>query len=183
MKRHGSIEAGVELILDEIAGADWQEDPNFKDTPARVGKLFRELLTPQDNNWATFPGAEYDEVILLRGHRLVGLCPHHLLPVVMKAYIAYIPNKAVLGLSKLARVAEQFLTRPIMQEELTRQICDELWTQLDPKGVGVVVVGTHGCMQLRGVETTGDVVTSTMKGVFLLNAAARQELLMLIGKV
>jgi GTP cyclohydrolase I len=175
-----ALEEGVERLLEGM-GVD-TADPDFLDTPRRVAKMYAELLTPEANNWATFPGGEYDEVILLRGHKLFGLCPHHLLPVIMRAYVAYIPQKRVLGLSKLARACEQHLTKPIKQEELTRAICDELWDRLEPKAAGVIIAGQHTCMTLRGVETDGDVVTSAMKGAFLLNAAARTELLTLIGK-
>jgi GTP cyclohydrolase I len=174
------MEQAIEALLEGMGVS--LEDPNFKDTPKRVARMWIEMLTPAENNWTTFPGGTYDEIILLRGHVLHGFCPHHLLPVKMKAYVAYIPQKQVLGLSKLARVCEQFLTKPVMQEELTRSICDELWNRLEPKAAGVIIAGEHSCMSLRGVESEGDAVTSAMKGAFLLNPAARQELIALIGR-
>jgi GTP cyclohydrolase I len=174
-----AVEHGVEIMLLGM-GCDLKS-ANFKDTPKRVAKLFREMLTPEENNWATFPARDAD-LVLLRGHRIVAVCPHHLQPVELRCYIAYIPNELTVGLSKLARVAEGRLTRPIMQEELGHEIADELDKRLKPKAVGVVLAGTHGCMRFRGVESTGDVVTSAMRGAFLLNPAARQELLTLIGR-
>lgn len=181
MKPSKSVVQGVGLILDGIVGSKWDQDPNFKDTPERVAKLFAELLTPQANSWAEFP-ATYGDMVILRGHNVVGLCPHHLLPVTMTAYVGYIPNKQVVGLSKLARVVEEQLTKPIMQEELTHAVAESLQKHLDPKAVGVVITGRHGCMNLRGVETTGDVVTSCMKGQFLLNPSARDEFFRIIGR-
>lgn len=171
---------GAELILQGM-GVD-MNDENFRDTPQRVAKMYKEMLTPDENNWAEFPaGTHSNGMIILRGHRVYALCPHHLLPVELTAYVAYIPNDKVLGLSKLARVVEQHLTQPIMQEtlgDLTARTLDE---QLKPKGVAVVLSGTHGCMRYRGVETTGDVVTSALRGLFIHSPAAREEFLSLIG--
>jgi GTP cyclohydrolase I len=181
MKVSQKVVSGVALILDAIAGPNWDKDPNFKDTPERVAKLYAEMLTPGTNTWAEFP-ATYGDMVILRGHRVVGLCPHHLLPVVMTAYVGYIPNKQVVGLSKLARVVEEQLTKPIMQEELTHAVAEALQTHLDAKAVGVVITGRHGCMNLRGVHTDGDVVTSCMKGQFLLNPSARDEFFRIIGR-
>ena len=156
-------------------------DPNFKDTPRRVAKMYAEMLTPQANNWTTFP-AQKSDLILLRGHQVVGLCPHHLQPVVFTCYVGYIPNELTVGLSKLARVCEEQLTKPIMQEDFANGIATALEEKLRPKGVGVVVSGVHGCMRFRGVESHGDVVSSVMRGVLLLNPAARTEFLQLIGR-
>jgi GTP cyclohydrolase I len=157
------------------------DDPNFARTPERVAKMYRELLTPQPNNWATFP-SKYSDMIILRGHNVVGLCPHHLMPVRMSCFVGYIPGKHMLGLSKLARVVEECLTRPLMQEDLTHMVAERLESGLDPKACGVVISGRHGCMDLRGVETSGDVVTSCMKGQFLLNPSARDEFFRIIGR-
>jgi GTP cyclohydrolase I len=174
------IQEGVALILEGI-GADLN-DRNFKDTPARVARMYRELFTPRENTYATFP-ERHNSLILLRGHTVHGVCPHHLVPVEMRVYVGYIPRREVLGLSKLARVAEEPLTGPIMQETYTDLVADKLLARTKAKGVGVVVAGRHGCMQHRGVKTEGDVVTSAMRGVFLKNHPAREELLRLIGRV
>jgi len=173
------MEEGVRLLLRGM-GQDLT-DPNFVDTPRRVSKLFREMLTPQQNNWTTFP-AQAADLIVLRGHKVVALCPHHLQPVVLTAYVGYIPNELTIGLSKLARVVEEHLTKPIMQEDLGDAIADSLEKRLKPKGTGVVLTGIHGCMRFRGVESDGDVVTSVMRGVLLLNPTARQEFLQIVGR-
>jgi len=173
------MESGVRLVLQGM-GVDLK-DQNFVDTPSRVAKMYREMLTPKASNWSAFPAASTD-MILLRGHQVVALCPHHLMPVELTCHIAYIPNKKTVGLSKLARIIEVQLNAPIMQEDLAESIAASLYKQLEPKGVGVVLAGTHGCMRFRGVRTSGDVVVSVMKGVFLLNPTVRQELLQLIGR-
>lgn len=171
------IEKGVRLILQGI-GADLH-DRNYRDTPARVARMYRELLTPSRNSFKLFPET-YNNMIILRGHNVVGLCPHHLLPVRMRVCLGYIPTDRVLGLSKLARAIEDHLTAPVLQETFTDDIAQFLHHRLKPKGVGCVVVGSHGCMQLRGVRTTGDIVTSCMTGVFFTNPATREEFMGLL---
>ena len=174
------LEQGARLLLKGMGVPDLN-DSNFKDTPRRVARMYKQLLTPQENNWATFPSPT-SGMIILRNHRVFALCPHHLLPVELRAYVGYIPHKKVLGLSKLARVVEQQLTIPIMQEELGDKTADALWDKLDPQGVAVVLSGEHGCMKYRGIETTGDVVTSAVRGLFAHSATTRDEFLKLIGR-
>jgi GTP cyclohydrolase I len=170
---------GISLLLN---GMDVDvEDANFKGTPERVAKMYVEMLTPPQNNWTTFPARSAD-LIVLRGHKVIALCPHHLMPVELTCYVGYIPHKITIGLSKLARVVEQHLTMPIMQEDLADRIADSLNDKLEPKGCGVILSGVHGCMRFRGVESDGDVVTSVMRGVLLLNPTARSEFLQIVGR-
>lgn len=173
------IEDGVRLMLKGMNCAI--EEPDFRGTPQRVAKMYLELFSPPRNNFRTFP-VQHGGLVLLRGHRAFGVCPHHLLPFEMRVHVGYIPNKKVLGLSKLARVVESQLTGPILQEVLTDRVAYDLFNRTDAKGAGCVVVGEHGCMRCRGVRTTGDIVTSSMQGVFLLNPTAREEFLRLIGR-
>jgi GTP cyclohydrolase I len=171
------IEEATRLFLEGI-GQD-PNDPNFRDTPKRVARLWKELLSPKRVKYTTFPDS-YGSMVILRGHKVHGVCPHHLLPVEMSVYVGYIPNAKVLGLSKLARVAEEQLNAPITQETFTNRIAERL-AVLDPKGIAVVVSGRHGCMRHRGVRTNADVITSAMQGVYLTNPTARQEFLQLVG--
>lgn len=173
------LEAGALQILKGM-GVDL-EDSNFKDTPQRVAKMYTQLLTPQKNNWQTFPSPT-SGMIVLRNHTVFALCPHHLLPVELRAYVAYIPGDKVLGLSKLARVVEQHLTRPIMQEELGEIAADSLVEALAPQGVAVVLAGQHGCMRYRGIETTGDVVHSALRGLFIHSQSTREEFWHIVGR-
>lgn len=173
-----TMEKGVSLILQGM-GVD-RHSAHFKETPRRVAKMYAEMLTPRESHWATFPSASSD-LIVLRGHRVIALCPHHLLPVELRCHVGYIPNDTTVGLSKLARVVEVQLTTPITQEDLADAVANSLNDKLRPKGVGVLIAGVHGCMRFRGVETEGDVVVSVMKGVLLLNPIARQEFLQIVG--
>lgn len=149
-------------------------DSNFKETPERVARMYQEMLTPPDNNFAQFPSPTKG-MIILRGHRVFAICPHHLMPVELKAYVGYIPKKNVLGLSKLARIVEQHLTRPIMQEELGDLVADTLYNDLGCEGSAVVLAGAHGCMRYRGIQTQGDVVTRALRGLFFHSPQTRAE--------
>ena len=172
------IEDATKLLLEGL-GQD-PKDVNFKDTPRRVYRLWRELLGPKRVTYTTFPSS-HRSMVVLRGHRIHGVCPHHLLPVEMFVYVGYIPDKKVLGLSKLARVAEEQLVAPITQEALTDSVAARLEEVLSPKGVAVVISGRHGCMRHRGVRTEADIVTSSMSGVFMTNPPAREEFMRLTG--
>jgi GTP cyclohydrolase I len=173
------MERGIVLLLEGM-GCDLKS-ANYKDTPRRVAKMYKELFTPPRNNLRTFP-EKHNGLVLLREHRAFGVCPHHLLPFEMRVHVGYIPDRKVLGLSKLARLVEGQLTAPILQEVLTDRIAEDLFSRTQAKGAGCVISGQHGCMRCRGVKTTGDVVTSSMHGVFLLNPTAREEFLRLIGR-
>jgi GTP cyclohydrolase I len=172
------MEAGISLLLKGL-GVD-EKSANYFGTPKRVAKMYQEMLSPKENNWTTFP-TTHSDLVLLRGHKVICLCPHHLMPVVVTCFVGYIPGERTLGLSKLARALEQHLTQPILQEDLAHQVAVTLEERLKPKGVGVVTKGVHGCMSFRGIRTEGDVIVSSMKGVLLLNPAARSEFLHLVG--
>lgn len=175
----GKMAEGVRLLLEGM-GVNL-EDENYRDTPRRVAAMYRELFSRPEFEFPTFP-SERSDVVVLRGHKCYGVCPHHLLPVEMRVHIGYIPHHKVVGLSKLARAAEGPLTRPVLQEGYTYEVADLLKRELDPTGVAVVVAATHGCMRCRGIETDGDVVTSSMHGQFLHNPAARAEFFQIIGR-
>lgn len=156
-------------------------DPDFKGTPRRVAKLYMELSRPKPlpRKLVSFP-AQYSGMVIFRHHTVHTICPHHLLPVEMDVSIGYLPSKGMIGLSKLGRVAEAVLTKPMKQEEFTDGVAFLLSQLCDPKGIGVYVIGKHGCMRHRGIHTRGDVVTEVMRGQFLLNAATRNEFLMAV---
>jgi GTP cyclohydrolase I len=120
--------------------------------------------------------------VLARGIPVRSVCEHHLLPFVGVAHVGYLPGERILGLSKLARVAERFACRPQVQERLTKQVADWLSDQLRPKGVGVVLVAEHMCMTLRGVLAAGSTtVTSTLLGSLGADPRSRQECTALTG--
>lgn len=159
------------------------DDEAMRETPARMARGYAELLTARPFQLTTFPNDEgYDELVLARDIPVQSVCEHHLLPFVGVAHIGYLPGRRILGLSKLARVAEHFARRPQVQERLTKQIADWLSEQLEPTGIGVVIEAEHTCMTLRGVRATGSkTVTSTLLGTLRADPASRQEFLALTG--
>ncbi|MFF3399495.1 GTP cyclohydrolase I [Streptomyces sp. NPDC002659] len=159
-------------------------DPeSMRGTPSRMARAYAELFSPRPFDLTTFPNDEgYDELVLARSIPLRSVCEHHLLPFVGTAHIGYLPGHRILGLSKLARVLEHFACRPQVQERLTKQVADWLQTQLEPKGVGVVIQAEHACMTLRGAQATGaTTMTSTLLGLLRTDARSRSEFLALTG--
>ena len=164
------------------------EDPDREgllETPARVARMYAELFSglhddPRVHLKKVFTET-YDEVVVVRDISFNSMCEHHLLPFMGKAHIGYIPNGKVLGLSKLARVVESVSHRPQVQERLTEEIASLLESELDAKGVGVVIEATHTCMTIRGVRKPDSLcVTSAMKGLFRTNVSSRAEIMQLI---
>ncbi len=177
------IERAVREILAAVG-----EDPDREgllETPARVARMYAELFKglhddPRAHLKKVFT-EKYDEVVVVRDISFNSMCEHHLLPFMGKTHIGYIPNGKVLGLSKLARVVESVSHRPQVQERMTEEIARLLESELDAKGVGVVVEATHTCMTIRGVRKPGSLcVTSAMKGLFRTNVSSRAEIMQLI---
>ncbi len=168
------------------------EDPTrdgLHETPARVTKAFEEYfhgydLDPEAILRKTFEEIDgYDEMIVLRGVRFESHCEHHLAPIIGHAWVAYVPNGRVVGISKLARVVDAFAKRMQIQERLTAQIANTINDVLKPQGVGVVIKAQHHCMATRGVhKPDSDLVTSRMLGCFRENSMTRQEFLSIVGK-
>ncbi len=154
---------------------------HLAETPRRVAGAFAELLTPEPFDLTTFPNDEgYDELVLARDIPFRSLCQHHLLPFSGVAHVGYLPDRRILGLSKLARIVDRFSRDLQTQERLTQQVADWLDRQLEPKGVGVVVEADHTCMSLRGVRATGArTLTSALRGIVRDDARSRQEFLAL----
>jgi len=164
------------------------EDPDREglvETPSRVARMYAELFRGLHDqpveHLRKFFTEKYDEVVLVRDIAFNSMCEHHLLPFMGQAHIGYIPNGKVIGLSKLARVVECVSRRPQVQERMTEEIANLLVSELDAKGVAVVVEATHTCMTIRGVRKPGSLcVTSAMKGLFRRNQSSRSEIMQLI---
>jgi GTP cyclohydrolase I len=163
-------------------GADLETE-GLRETPRRMAAAYAELLTPEPFSLTSFPNDEgYDELVVVRDIPFQSLCMHHVLPFYGVAHVAYLPSERILGLSKLARVVELFARDLQLQERLTTQIAACLHEQLQPKGVGVVLVAEHLCMSLRGVQKAGaTTVTSALHGLIRDDPRTRAEFLSLTG--
>lgn len=158
------------------------------DTPKRVVKAYGEYFKGYESNPVeilsrTFQEVEgYDEMVVLRDIRFESHCEHHLAPFYGRVHVAYLPNKKVVGISKLARLVDAYAKRLQIQEKLTAQIANTLNDVLQPKGVGVVVEAVHTCMTTRGVHKHGtSMQTSTMLGLFRSDPRTRQEFFNLLS--
>ena len=181
-----AVEEGVRLILRGIG-----EDPDragVRDTPARVGRMYREIFAGIDVDASEIvtvvEGADFDEMIMVRDIPLYSMCEHHLIPFNGRAHVAYIPNKSqqITGLSKIARVVDTLAKRPQVQERLTTEIAEAIERALSPRGVFVVIEAEHLCMTMRGIKKPGAVtVTSAIRGLFRNDARTRQEAMQHIG--
>ncbi|MGE0870772.1 MAG: GTP cyclohydrolase I [Kofleriaceae bacterium] len=164
------------------------EDENFRDTAARAAKGIHELIHDQKQVRAkidellakTFP-AKYNEMVISKHNTCFGVCPHHLLPVIYRISMAYIPTEKVLGLSKLSRLARLIARGPRLQEDLTHELADLLHVNLASQGSAVYIEGLHMCMAARGVGAhEARLVTSGVRGVFLEHLATREEFIKLV---
>jgi GTP cyclohydrolase I len=162
------------------------ERDGLRNTPVRVERMLKFLTSGYQVNIdkiinnALFD-VQYDEMVVVKDIDIFSLCEHHMLPFFGKCHVAYIPNRKVLGLSKIPRLVEAFSRRLQVQERLTTQIAEVLQEKIDPLGVGVVVEARHMCMIMRGIEKINSkAITSTMLGVFRTNQKTRMEFLELI---
>ena len=180
------IEVITKQLLEEIG-----EDPNREGllkTPSRVSKAwsffskgYKQDLNRIINN-AIFE-EDAKDMVIVRDIEFFSLCEHHLIPFFGKAHVGYIPNRKVIGLSKIPRIIDMFSRRLQVQERLTHQIADAINSVLNPKGVSVVMEGRHMCMQMRGVEKQNSFTsTSAMSGQFKKSAETRSEFLSIINR-
>ena len=177
------VEAGIRMMLEGL-GVDLME-PHFIETPKRAMRAWTSELCSglgeKSFKLTTFDIEEDFEpsMVVLQHIPVKSVCAHHLLPFVGEATVAYIPNKHLCGLSKLARVVDYFSRRPQVQEKLTHDIAKYLRSQLDPQGVGVIIKANHMCMQMRGVNHDGTMTTSSLKGTFIKEGPVRAEFMAL----
>lgn len=155
------------------------------ETPRRITKSYQELFSGYKINpmsvFKVFEEKEYNQIVLLSHIEFYSMCEHHMLPFTGKAHIAYIPNGKVIGISKLARLLEIYSRRMQIQERIGEQVTSDLMKYLHPKGAACIIEAQHLCMRMRGVGKQNSImVTSSLKGQFLKNIAAREELMQLI---
>ncbi len=178
-------EAAVRTLL-RWAGDDPDRE-GLVDTPARVVRSYEEFFSGYDINPLDFLGRTfsetegYDEIIVLRDIQIESHCEHHMVPIVGKAHVGYLPKNRVVGISKIARLVDAYAKRLQIQEKLTAQIANTMQDVLDPRGVAVVIEASHECMTTRGVHKPGaGMVTSRMLGAFRDDPATRREFLTMI---
>ena len=167
------------------------DDPSREglvDTPGRVARSYEEFFSGYDVDPVallerTFEETDgYDEIVLLRDIRVESYCEHHMVPIIGRAHVAYLPHHRVVGISKLARVVEAYAKRLQIQEKLTAQIANTIQDVLEPRGVAVVIEAAHQCMTTRGIHKPGvTMVTSRMLGAFRDDASTRREFLAMVG--
>ena len=179
-------EAAVRVLL-RWAGDDPARE-GLIDTPARVVRSYEEFyagyqVDPREILARTFSEVDgYDEMIVLKDIRFESYCEHHMVPIIGRAHVAYLPEHRVVGISKLARLVDAFAKRLQIQEKMTAQIADTLNDILQPKGVGVILEASHQCMSTRGVHKAGvEMVTSRMLGTFRTDPSTRREFLAIVG--
>ena len=171
-----TVEDNVRRLL-QYFGEDATRE-GLLETPKRFIKFFKEFLNPPEWNCTTFEGEGYDEMIVQTNIPFHSLCEHHIAPFFGTGTIAYIPNKRIVGLSKLARTLETYSRKLQNQERITMQVAEFLWNELEPQGVAVQLTAKHMCMEMRGVKKH-DTFTTTTKliGIFKTDSSARQEFL------
>lgn len=179
-------EAAVRTLL--LWAGDDPDREGLRDTPARVVRAYEEFFAgyatdPVELLTRSFEETEgYDEMVVLRDIRLESYCEHHMVPIIGRAHVAYLPAGRVVGISKLARVVDAYAKRLQIQEKLTSQIANTINEVLQPKGVAVVIEAAHQCMTTRGVHKHGvAMVTSRMLGAFRDDPSTRREFLAIIG--
>jgi GTP cyclohydrolase I len=179
-------EAAVRTLL-RWAGDDPTRE-GLVGTPDRVVRSYAEFFAGYDLDPVailerTFEETDgYDEIVLLRDIRLESYCEHHMVPIIGRAHVAYLPHRRVVGISKLARVVEAYAKRLQIQEKLTAQIANTIQQVLQPRGVAVVIEAAHQCMTTRGIHKPGvTMVTSRMLGAFRDDPTTRREFLAMIG--
>jgi len=179
-------EAAIRTLL-MWAGED-PEREGLKDTPARVAKAYNEFFRGYEEDPVailarTFSEIEgYDEMVVLRDIRVESHCEHHMVPIIGRAHVAYLPGTRVVGISKLARVVDAYSHRFQIQEKLTAQIANTINDVLQPRGVAVVIEANHQCMSTRGVHKPGaSMITSRMLGAFRDDPSTRREFLAMIA--
>ena len=185
MSKELEFENSVKNILEYI-GEDVNRE-GLEKTPSRVRKAFEFMCggykqNPEEIiNSALFTSSN-DEMVVIKDIEFYSMCEHHMLPIIGKAHIAYIPNGKVVGLSKIPRIVDVFARRLQIQEQMTEQICDALHETLNPKGVAVMIDARHMCMEMRGVEKIcSTTVTSALRGIFKKEKKTKDEFLSIVS--
>ena len=186
MNKELEFENSIKNILNYIDEDVTRE--GLLDTPKRVRKAYEFMfsgykLDPKEIIQKALFTSTNDEMVVVKDIEFYSFCEHHMLPIIGKAHVAYIPNGKVIGLSKIPRVVDVFARRLQIQEQLTEQICDALNEHLKPKGVAVMIDARHMCMEMRGVQKIcSTTVTSALRGLFKSNKTTKDEFLSIVAQ-
>jgi len=184
-EEHNAFEEAVKTMMKSV-GEDPQREGLLK-TPQRVRKAYEFMFggykeDPQEVLESALFSSSNDEMVLIKDIELYSTCEHHLLPIIGRAHVAYIPDGKVVGLSKIPRVVDIFSRRMQIQEQLTEQIAQSIMQAINPKGVAVVIQARHMCMEMRGVEKINSTTTSSaLRGLFKKDVRTRSEFFNLIN--
>jgi GTP cyclohydrolase I len=184
------LNEGYEKVLEAfgLMGYPVDKDDNFTETAARAARAAAEMVRPpavisaavDEMLSRTFP-AKYDDMVISKHNICFGVCPHHLLPVIYRISVAYLPGTRVLGISKLSRLVGLLARRPVLQEDLTQELSQILHERLETRGSATYIEGLHMCMAARGIQAhEARVLTSGVRGLFRDHLATRQEFLDLV---
>jgi GTP cyclohydrolase IA len=166
------LEAAARMLVETVGDGR----PGLAETPQRVAKFYREFFAVAPVKLTTFDAEGTDQMVIQAGIPFYSLCEHHLLPFFGTAVVAYLPDRKIIGLSKLARLVDFFARRPQNQERVTKQVAALLQMAITPKGVGVVLRGRHMCMEMRGIKAAGaETTTIELLGHFRDDARTRAE--------
>jgi GTP cyclohydrolase I len=175
------IAAIVKILLEELGEDSTRE--GLRDTPERVARFYQEFLGYlPENSDTTFEAVRADQLVVVKDIPIFSLCEHHLLPFWCDVAIGYLTHEKVLGLSKFARIAQNYAHQLQLQERLTQQIAETVEKAVQSPDVAVVVSGQHLCMMMRGIKTPAVMVTSVMLGQFRDNHELRSEFLTIVGQ-
>lgn len=179
-----TINSTAQIIEDSVKNIlsiyDDETREGLFDTPKRVTRMYAELLTPIEFNFTAFDANGYDEMIIEKDIPFYSLCEHHLVPFFGTASVGYIPDKKIVGISKLSRTVEYYARRLQVQERMTQQIATYIQEKLSPLGIGVIIKARHLCQEMRGIKKQGsETITSCMKGVMLDKFETREEFIQL----
>jgi len=178
----GKMVEGMDLVLDGLGIS--KEDNHVKETAFRAAKALTEILAGMNEPQQPISvfDTEFDEMVIVRGVEFVSMCAHHMLPFYGEASVGYLPNKKIIGLSKIPRIVEHFAKRLQVQEELTKQIAEYLADKIKPRGVGVVITAKHDCVACRGIKSKrAEMITSVMLGEFRESPSLKAEFMRLLS--
>jgi len=176
------ISGGMNLVLRGL-GVEY-EDPHARETAFRAAKALMEILAGMDEPEPSISvfDTEFDEIVIVRDIEFVSMCAHHMLPFYGIANVGYLPDKKIVGLSKIPRIVEHFAKRLQVQEELTKQVAGYLLSKIQPRGVGVVITAKHDCVACRGIKSKrAEMITSVMLGEFRESPSLKAEFMRLLS--